>query len=57
MLDIILKTFIREVADKKIKQTILKYMMAADWLLLRVYTAAKKAYKTKIRIARFREEK
>ena len=57
MLNIILKIFIQEIADKKIKQAILKYMMTADRSLLKVYTVIKKMYKMKTRMIKLRKKK
>src|SRR5947207_14726171 len=56
MLNIILKIFIQEIADKKIKQVMLKYMMIADRSLLEVYTTVKKTYRTKTRMIKLRKK-
>ena len=57
ILNIIFKIFIWEIADEKIKQVILKYMMIADKSLLKVYMIIKKTYKMKTRMIKFRKKK
>src|SRR5438034_10328268 len=57
MLNIILETFIQEIADKEIKQTVIKHIMIVNRLLLRVYTVIKKTYGTKTRMIKFRKKK
>ena len=56
MLNIILETFIQEIADKEIKQTVIKHIMTADRSLLEIYTAVKEMYKTKTRMIKLRKK-
>ena len=56
ILNIILEIFIWKIADEKIKQAVLKYMMTADKSLLKVYMIIKETYKTKTRMIKFRKK-
>ena len=56
ILNIIFEIFIQEITDKKIKQVILKYMMTADRLLLKIYTTAEEMFRTKTRIIKLRKK-
>jgi len=57
MLNIIFEIFIQEIADEKIKQAVLKYIMTANKSLLKVYMTAKKMYRMKTRMIKLRKKK
>ena len=57
ILDTILRVFIKEISDSKIKKKTIKRMMTTNRSLTKIYQLAKKVRRTRVKIRKFKKKK